>query len=237
MNRTLLLLGALGLLQLGHAQSFTQQQRQDHLQRLQDSTSWDKSAFEMDKQLIGLDMAGPFELAAYPVPKYELLTGEAEVAMGQKDYQYEVAGKHLYSSNFYVYNNPVNRSMLGDLPNMVFFQILVVGTTADRDAQALALSRNHPDYYGQGYIKGPKANIEYAAFITAEGEAFAIVNTRLFHLKQGRTIIIAPQEDGSLRSLQVNSPDMTSKSMDMHTQNILKTKAVVDFISTPGTIW
>ncbi|WP_115460600.1 hypothetical protein [Winogradskyella aurantiaca] len=236
MNRTLLLWSALGLLHLGQAQSFTRQQRQDHLQRLQDSTSWDTTTFEIDKQLIGMDMAGPFELAAYPVPKYELLTGDAEVAMGQKDYQYEVAGKHLYSSNFYVYNNPVNQAMLGDLPNMVFFQILVVGSTADRDAQAIALSRNHPDYYGQGYIRGPKANIEYAAFITAEGEAFAIVNTRLFHLNQGRTIIIAPQEDGSLRSLQLDSPDMTSKSMDKLTQDILKKQAILNFISASGTI-
>lgn len=219
----------------GTTQSFTKQQRLDHLKRLQDSTTWDAKHFAIDQQVTGLDMAGPFELAAFPVPKYELLTGEAQVALGHFSSNLTLDHHKLYSSAFYMYKNPVNADVLGDLENMVFFQIIVLCDDSEPDAQSVVWSRNHPDYFGQGYVKSNLGNIEYAAFITAEGQSFAIVNTRLFNLSYGRTIVIAPQKDGTLRSLQLALGDMEKDGLQQHNEQLLSNEHLKRLLESPGT--
>ena len=78
--------------------------------------------------------------------------------------------------------------------------------------------------------------IDYLAFQTAENTAYAIVNTRLFDLKHGKTIIIAPQKDNSLRSLQVRSPQLTSESVTGYTRELLKQKEIIDFLEQQANI-
>jgi hypothetical protein len=64
------------------------------------------------------------------------------------------------------------------------------------------ISRNHPDYIGQGRMMAFEKQIDYMAFLTHTGQSYAIVNVRLFNLNLGKKIVITPQPDGSLRSRQ-----------------------------------
>ena len=132
-------------------------------------------------------------------------------------------------SSFYVVNNPIYEHYMGENDNEVFFQIYVLYNTDDIDANALITSRNHPDFMGQGYAKTPAKNIEYSAFITAEHESYAIVNTRLFNLSHGKTILIAPQPDGTLRSMQIDSPYLTKDDLVDYTKKMIKTDKVIQF--------
>ncbi len=142
--------------------------------------------------------------------------------------------------SFIVEKNELNKNRLNDKKDDVFFQIIVLTDTTDNENYALhqsaVLSRNHPDYLGQGFIKTQSNRIDYLAFQTAENDAFAIVNTRLYNLNFGKTILIAPQKDKTLRSLQIKSPQMTSLSLKKSTEDLLNQKEIIDFFQKEGNI-
>ncbi len=76
-------------------------------------------------------MAGPFELAALPVPSYELTMGSDEVANGNQPGQFTAGDKSLYMNSFFVAKNSLNEDFLGERDDEVFFQILVVSPEAE----------------------------------------------------------------------------------------------------------
>ena len=103
--------------------------------------------------------------------------------------------------------------------------------------QVNVVSRNHPDYLGQGMIKTKNEKIEFVAFITAERKQFAIVNSRLFDLELGRTILIAPQKDGSLRSMQIKSEEIIDfKNLKNYNQSLINDKKIIEFFNSENTI-
>jgi len=208
---------------------WTEEMRKQHLKNMEDSTSWDVEKLDLDKQVMGLDMAGPFELAAWPVPKYERIAGDSEVANGNVGDQLSVNGQTIYMNAFYIHKNPVNEEYLKDQTNEVFMHLLVLSDTEEPDAQSVIWSRNYPDFFGQGYVKTASSNIEYASFITAERDAFAIINTRLFNLNYGKTILVAPQADGTLRSMQIDSPELTKESVKEYSAQLLQRAEVTQF--------
>lgn len=208
---------------------WTAEKRKAYLQNRTDSTSWDMEMMNIDKQLIGLDMFGPFEYGVFPVPTYELISGESNVGVGNMPGEFVCGGKKVYMNSFYVGKNPVNAKAIGERGDEVFFQIIVLLDSAEADYNGAILSRNHPDYLGQGFVKTGIANIEYTAFITAERNSFAIVNARLFDLKYGKTILIAPQSDRTLRSYQVGSPDLSSEKIKPYTEELLAKQEVIQF--------
>ncbi len=91
------------------------------------------------------------------------------------------------------------------------------------------LSRNNPGYICEGFFKKRKNEIDYTAFLTANRDAYAIVNMRLFNLKYGRTILIAPQKDGSLRSMQILSPILSNQEVKGYIDKILKQDDIKTF--------
>lgn len=143
-------------------------------------------------------------------------------------------------NSFFVGENDLNKGRLKEMKDEVFFQILVLTDTIDNEnyklAKALVLSRNHPDYYGQGFIKTKTNKIEYMAFITAENNAYAIINTRIFDLRFGKTILISPQKDKTLRSLQIESPEMSSDSITKYTEELIKNEKTIKFFQNEDTI-
>jgi hypothetical protein len=52
------------------------------------------------------------------------------------------------------------------------------------------------------------------------GRPYAIVNSRLFDLRVGRLILVAPQKDGSIRFHQTDAPTMNSVERDMYIENL-----------------
>ena len=98
------------------------------------------------------------------------------------------------------------------------------------------ISRNHPDYIGQGFYRTKENKIDYTAFITADRNAYAIIDMRLFDLKRGKTILIAPQTDHSIRSMQIQSPQLSSDQMEDYTKSLLEKEEVVSFFTAKGNI-
>uniref|UniRef100_UPI00257F4286 hypothetical protein n=1 Tax=Proteiniphilum sp. UBA5510 TaxID=1947286 RepID=UPI00257F4286 len=99
------------------------------------------------------------------------------------------------------------------------------------------ISRNNPDYIGQGFVKTKNGEVDYVAFLTADRNEYAIVNMRLFNLKHGRIILIAPQKDGTIRSLQLKSEQVFSiDNIESYIDDLINQKNVKDFFTSKGNI-
>ena len=73
--------------------------------------------------------------------------------------------------------------------------------------------------------------------ITPEGNDYAIVNMRLFHLNYGNIIVIAPQKDGTLRSIQLNEEELNSDTLDDFIKSeILERPEIIEFLTNKGVI-
>ena len=96
---------------------------------------------------------------------------------------------------------------------------------------------NHPDYLGQGFVKTKDNRIDYLAFQTPENNCYAIVNARIFDLKYGKTILIAPQKDKTLRFLQKNQGKIiASDSIKKYTDKLITEKSIIEFFEHNGNI-
>jgi hypothetical protein len=122
----------------------------------------------------------------------------------------------------------------------VYFTIAVLTDKADTVNYTHTLnnvvSRNHPDYIGQGYVKYANLKVDYTAFLTAGRNSYAIVNMRLFDLKNGALILIAPHKDNSLRSLQIVAPDLSTDDVDSYIDSLFKQQKAINFFTEEGTI-
>ena len=219
--------------------TWNQQKREQYLSNRNDSTTWNNEMFNSDKQLIGIGEFGPFEIGVFPVSKYELLGEGSFKGLGNKNEDFKAGDKTIVMNSFFVAKNGINQERLKGKDDEVFFHLLVLTDTLDTENynlnKSIAISRNHPDYVGQGFVKTKSNIIDYFAFDTAEGESYAIINTRLFNLNFGKTILIAPKNDGTLRSLQIECPQLTSDAIIAYTDSLIKEKQIVRFFETKNT--
>lgn len=187
----------------------------------------------------------PLKFGAYPVPHYNTLgpyrgggfTGNVQ-ARSKNDYKLTVKGKEVVFNSFFIGDSPFYEETKRD---RVFFTLITVVDSIDTQnhvpGMALMSSRNHPDYGGEGCVITKTNRIDYVAFTTPDKGSFAIVNMRLFHLEHGSTIIVAPQKDGSLRSLQVKTDEVGNKAVFNHLKNsVLQREDVVQFLTAEGVI-
>ncbi|WP_426430910.1 hypothetical protein ACPX19_00765 [Winogradskyella sp. HB-48] len=220
--------------------TWNQQKREQYLNNRNDSTTWDNEMLNNDKQLIGIGEFGPFEIGVFPVPKYELLGNDSFKGLGSKGEDFTVVDRTVVMNSFFVAKNDMNKERLDNKHNEVFFHLLVLTDTLDTENYNLnkniAISRNHPDYVAQGFVKTKTNTIDYFAFVTAEEDSYAIINTRLFNLNFGKTILIAPQKDGTLRSLQLKSPQLTSETIIKYTDSLKEDDEVFKFFNGKDAI-
>lgn len=219
---------------------WNQGKRSAHLNNRSDTSTWDLEMFEDDKQLIGIGDLGPFEIGIYPVTKYETLGQGSFNGLRTINEAFSINKKNVLMSSFFVKSNTLNKNKLGDASDDLFFQILVLSDTLDNQNYNLnkniTLSRNHPDYLGQGFVQTKNNRIDYLAFTTAEENAYAIVNGRIFDLTYGQTILIAPQKDMTLRSFQIRSTPMTSDSILNYTSQLITKKNIIAFFDNDQNI-
>lgn len=227
-------------LQRNNVTTWNQQKREQYLDSRNNSTTWDNEMFNNDKQLIGIGEFGPFEIGVFPVPKYELLGNDSFKGLGSKGEDFKVDDKTVIMNSFFVAKNGINKKRLEDKNDDVFFQILVLTDTLDTENYNLnkniTISRNHPDYLAQGFVKTKSHTIDYLAFDTAERHSYAVVNTRIFDLNFGKTILIAPQKDGTLRSLQIKSPELTSETIIKYADSLINEEKVSRFFNAKDAI-
>ena len=189
----------------------------------------------------------PFTMGIFPTPKYDLIVQNSFNGVGNygltggEGYEYKIDDKTILFNSFLAGANVFNKNQLGDNhKNEIFFHVVVltdfVDTVDYSHCMTEVLSRNHPDYIGQGFYRTRNNRIDYAAFITADRDAYAIVNMRLFDLTKGKTILIAPQKDGTFRTLQIPSPRLSSMEIEDYTKTLLDKEVSRSFFTAHGNI-
>jgi hypothetical protein len=215
----------------------------EYLDNREDSTTWDQELLARDLNRNMEVKSEPMNYGAFPVPKYALLGQNSFRGIGNGGNLIKgihIAGKTLLYSYFLVNRNTLNEQFIGEKENEIFFIIVMLTDFVDSvnftHAGVQVISRNNPDYIGQGFFRTKSNQIDYLAFLTAFRDEFAVVNMRLFNLKFGRIVLIAPQIDGSLRSKQIKGPILTEKEVDEYVRTVLKQESIKEFIVKNGNI-
>lgn len=216
------------------------------LQNRDDSSTWDSAMFQSDLELKSFypkDL--PISMGVFPTPRYDILGPSSFKGIGMMGLsgggdELRVAGKPILYSAFYINQSETAKAFVGTKKDRVFFQILVLTDSIDTvnytHLHKLIVSRNHPDYIGEGFFQTRQNKIDYLAFHTVTQSSYAVVNLRTFDLSKGRTLLIAPMKDGSLRSLQIASPPLSSDELDAYTKELLDNQKVKTFFTAVGTI-
>lgn len=211
--------------------------------------TWDneliKNDFDTNKYFDSIKVENqPFRLSVFPVPKYDLIGKNSFKGLSNgANFSYKIGNKNLVNAFFVSAKNDFNKKHLKEKSDEVFFNIIVLSEFYNdkninaENFQMSVVSRNHPDYLGQGMIKTKNEKIEFVAFLTADRKQYAIVNMRLFDLELGRTILIAPQKDGSMRSMQIKSDKIIeTKKLNTYNKETLADTKVIEFFTNENTI-
>lgn len=216
--------------------------KKEHKENRESPGKW--SAANLEADMDDIEITGrPMVEGVYPVPDYNLV-GKGSYSGNGTIGNYKgilLEDKTVLYNGFYQKKSSINESILGDNSDEVYFVIVCLTDTVDLKGyshmESSASSRNHPDYIGQGSINTRDNRIDFISFLTADRDNYAIVNLRLFDLNLGRVILIAPQQDGSLRSMQVEAPPLSSEAVEVYiTNKLLKESAVYSFFTNDGNI-
>ncbi len=211
-----------------------------HYQNRNDSLKWDKEMFLNDLKHVENEFKNPITSGVFPEPAYNLIGEDSFKGVGTFGNTLEFNNKNILYRSFYVKKSNLNKGRLLDKKNEVFFNIVVLTDTIDLKnynlSSSLILSRNHPNYISQGMFKTKQSKVDYLAFTTIDNNSYAIVNMRLFDLKFGKTILIAPQVDKSFRSLQAEMPMIEFEELESYMDDLMKEKNVIDFFVKKGNI-
>lgn len=225
--------------------NWNEKKERQHLINRQDSSTWDYEMLYRDiEDAKGID-SKPFRFGVFPVPKYSLL-GENTfqgIGIGSFYRRIENSGNNVYCTFFAVNKNELIKQYIPKgKKNEIFFTIMVltdikIDTINYSHSKNQMISRNNPDYIGQGFVNTKNGEVDYVAFLTADRNEYAIVNMRLFNLKHGRIILIAPQKDGTIRSLQLKSEQIFSiDNIESDIDDLINQKNVKDFLTSKGNI-
>lgn len=206
-----------------------------------DSLKWDMKMFETDKKYMD-HFSKPIRDGVFPTPYYDLVGINSFKGLGNHSGYGKIQNKTIFYNSFFVRRSPVNDQYLENGRNdEVFFVIVSLTDTIDTvdysHFVSQVVSRNHPDYIGQGAIYTKTSTpVEYVSFLTADRNSYAIVNMRLFDLSIGKMVLIAPQKDKTFRSRQVDFPPLSSEDLDQFIEELLKKPEIVSFFTNEGNI-
>ena len=238
---TLLILFSISCFSQKTSLIWTEINERDHLKNRQDSATWDKELMQRDVSDSLFNCKGePFPHGAFPVPKYDLAGRFRYQGAGIGGNFLNYHDKKIVYRFFFKGKTIATEDVLKGKENEVYFMLVMltdfVDTVNYTHSSAYFTSRNNPDVVCEGFNKTKTDEIDYTAFITASRDEYAIINMRLFNLKSGRIILIAPQKDRTLRSLQLNDPIMSSEEVTNYINEILKRKNVKLFFGDKGNI-
>jgi hypothetical protein len=212
-----------------------------HLNNRQDTATWDKELLQRDiNDSLSNSKGKPFPHGAFPVPKYDLAGKFRYRGAGAGGTFKNYFDKKLVYSFFFANKTAASETILKEKENEVFFLIVMltdfIDTVNYTHGSAYLLSRNNPDVTCEGFFKTKTDEVDYMAFLTANRDEFGVVNMRLFNLKSGRIILIAPQKDHSLRSLQLTAPILSTKEVPSYLDKILIQDNVKSFFMDKGNL-
>lgn len=188
---------------------WTPEWQQQFLSDRENPEKWDAEHYKEDLENFPKENREPMAPRVFPVPNYDLYPGTFN-GMGGGVVDFVLSnGQRVVCVVNCNFKTSLNETLTGDRDQDIFL-LLAVATDVPRDTVTYddtnmqVISRNHPDAVSRGYIRTSDTDkVEYIAFRTATNDAYALVNMRLFNLNDGNLVIIVPQEDGSLRSMQI----------------------------------
>jgi len=199
------------------------------------SDKWNVKTLKMEVE--NLDKYPPSDFPLYPSP---FPTPEyVSPGNGNGSIETEIGGKKIIGQNIiigngehstHLFKNPADK-------NVSYFTILTIADGEKTKNPVLASSRNHPHYLSQGSLNtSTKSRVDWVAVQLADKNAYAIINSRLFDLRVGRIILVAPQKDGSIRFYQTDAKPMNSTELNKYIENLKSGKAAISFFAEQGNI-
>lgn len=177
---------------------------------------WDSAHFVEDLQKFSTYKHSPMRMGVFPTPSYDLYPGTFDGIIAANLDINLPSGQRIACMISGNSKTSLNESIIGD-NDVDFYFILAVVTDLPKDTinyddvNIDGVSRNHPDVISQGYVRTSQSDkIDFVAFKSANNDAYAVVNMRLFNLNDGCVVIVVPQEDGSLRSMQIKPDELLS---------------------------
>ncbi|MEZ4761070.1 MAG: hypothetical protein R2810_14975 [Flavobacteriales bacterium] len=169
----------------------------------------------------------PLAVGVWPVQHYET------PGNGSTLVECVVQGERLVGRALHVGRGPHNEAAFGnsDLQDEVVAVILVATDTPEEEHRSIAISRNHPNYLAEGrFTTNLAGDIDWITMQLADRNAYAIVNMRLFDLRAGRLILVAPRADGTVRFLQREMPMLSYTQVEAFVAGLSEAPDVVSFL-------
>ena len=169
-----------------HAQSddaqWSEAMRVKQVSNNQNPDLWDMPRMKGDIEEISDFM--PIRKGAFPVAHYDSLLSyrgggsiASHFAPSMPEYRLQVEDKEVMFCSLHIGDSPFYKK---EDRNRAFFTIITVVDTLDENnfapGASYFLSRNHPDYGGEGSFMTKNDKIDFVAFTTPDKGDFAIVN-------------------------------------------------------------
>lgn len=187
-----------------------------------DSTKWSIKKLTNDlKNAQQADKEVKLPISDYPSPVADYSGNGSTV----NPLSFKIERKTVIGYTLAHYKDKFNEHLFSDTAGQyyTFFTILFLTDKPllDKGQNPSVISRNYPHYLFIGTQNTSLGNIDWVQTTLGNGENFAIITQRYFDLKAGRTVLIAPLKDGSLRFLQIKD------SPETYTWKELSSKSVV----------
>jgi len=128
---------------------------------------------------------------------------------------------------------------------IVKFNILYLSDLTEQDVFSIT-SRNYPHYMSTGKQKTKQGEIDWVQMDLADSRNFAIINQRYFDLEFGKTIIVIPHKDGSIRLCQIDesissfgedyNEEIDSKKIESYYNSLKSNKELIQSLKNKNII-
>ncbi|WP_116106876.1 hypothetical protein [Lewinella sp. IMCC34191] len=211
-----------------------------------DSSLWDMPRLMEDLSFSfdSLDVPPPVVTLPSPVPQYNWGYVSSRLTA------LEVPGKTVQGITYaYAYDAYRPASSEDSLAYYrTYFTIYILTDSAHVEDRASAvISRNYPHYLAAGKQRTAIGDVSYVQLSLADGGNLALVSRQYFDLHQGRTILVAPLRDGSLRFQQLReSPEWLRSGREGEVYNagviadfersLAAKSEIMEFFTQPGSL-
>jgi len=224
-----------------HSEYRTAERRAEYSSRQFDENTWDMERLQYDLEASKMrdwPMKPALSEFPTPVPEYNNFGGSLSWPSMEMD------GKVIKCSCIAWGKYDVNRHLASeDSHDMIsYLNLFVLVDDLEPEKAAMAISsRNFPHILSTGKQETISGSIDWVHTGLADGNNYLLINQRVIDLNFGRTILVAPQKDGSLRMMQLKSRPsfQESKKKEFHDEIIQKLKTdskVFEFFTNAGTI-
>ena len=206
----------------GNAQkNWNKEQIVERAQNQNNPQKWNMKMFEEDKKSMD-NIRRPLLDGVFPVAKYNTPgTGYTYVQLPINGIQVEGIATFVRKGEFNEANFP--DSIYKNQVNLI---LLVLD---GKNKNNLVSSRNHPYYLAGGTLKTKARKVEWLTIKSPDNASFAVVNMKLFDLRAGIVVLIAPQKDKTFRAYQLEAPFLSAERLTDYLKELANNKEVIDF--------